>query len=134
MFSSVYTSITNIEPYIYDSGWKNLTMSSGFSVYGSSNPMRYRRIGKTVRIEGIFKNTSAITPDTTARTFATISDTSCRPSQTQYALQQGSGANKFLLNVNSNGQLQIARYGTTSTNTQIPSGSWLQCYITYFID
>ena len=127
--SSINNSITN---YCYDTGWKSLTLASGFSTYDSGHPTRYRRIGKTVHIEGIFKNSSALASGSET-TMATISDTTCRPPHDQFHLMQGTGKNFFLLRVNTDGTITISRYGTTA-NAQCTSGSWLHCYITYFVD
>lgn len=121
------------KPLYDDTGWKSITNASGFSTYDSTNnPTRYRRIGKIVHIEGIFKNSSAISSGSSA-VMGTISDTSCRPQHQQFALMQGSGKNFFLLQVNPNGQIIIGRYGTNA-NAQTPSGAWLHCNITYFVD
>lgn len=116
-----------------DTGWKSITNASDFSTYDSNaSPTRYRRIGKIVHIEGIFKNSSELASGSST-TMGTISDTSCRPQKTQYALMQGSGKNFFLLNVKPNGQIGIERYGTTA-NAKTGKGSWLHCYITYFVE
>ena len=116
-----------------DTGWKSITNASGFSTYDSNgSPTRYRRIGKIVHIEGIFKNSSELASGSGA-IMGTISYTSCRPQKDQYALMQGSGKNFFLLTVRPNGQILIGRYGTTA-NAKIGKGSWLHCYITYFVE
>lgn len=121
------------KPLYYDTGWKSITNASGFSTYDSSaNPTRYRRIGKIVHIEGIFKNSSELASGSSA-VMGTISDASCRPQHPQYALMQGSGKNFFLLQVRANGQIVIERYGTTA-NAKTGSGGWLHCYITYFVE
>lgn len=116
-----------------DTGWKSITNASGFSTYDSNgSPTRYRRIGKIVHIEGIFKNSSKLASGSST-TMGTISDTSCRPQKDQYALMQGSGKSFFLLKVQPNGQIHIERYGSTS-NQETGSGSWLHCFITYFVE
>lgn len=115
-----------------DTGWKALTFQSGFSNYSSSNICRYRRIGKIVHLEGIFKNTNAISSGNSTK-MGTISDTTCRPPATQYSVQQGSSVNKFAMSVASDGSIYIQRYGTTS-DTQVTAGAWLHCYMTWFVD
>lgn len=121
------------QPLYKDTGWKSITNASGFSTYDSKgSPTRYRRIGKIVHIEGIFKNSSELASGSST-IMGTISDTSCRPQKTQYALMQGSGKNFFLLVVKPNGQIAIERYGTTA-NAKTGKGSWLHCYITYFVE
>ena len=136
VFSNPAQTITSGWQLWYeDTGWQDVTFSSGYSnYYTSSDKVQYRRIGKIVHIQGIFKNTSAVTPGQTQVKFATISDTSCRPSTTQYQLQQASGANKFLLSVHPDGSLKWERHGTTTTTQQVGSGSWNHCNITYMVD
>ena len=118
-----------------DTGWQDVTFETGYSnYYASDNKVQYRRIGKIVHIRGIFKNTSAVTTNTSQVKFASISDSSCFPSQKEFQLQQGTDANKFYVMVDTNGDLKWSRYGTTSTSTETNANSWLHCYITYFVD
>lgn len=129
-------------PNISDTGWQNVVFESKFRNYASNtNNVRYRRIGKIVHIEGIFTNTSTIDVGETAIKVATIPEIYCRPEYIQYGLMQGSGANKFLLSIHPNGNIGIARYGTTSaTTTQVTYnsstniGAWLQCYLTWMVE
>lgn len=134
-----YTDFSNVfhdsgwKPLYYDTGWKTITNASGFSTYDSNgSPTRYRRIGKIVHIEGIFKNSSKLASGSST-TMGTISDTSCRPQKDQYALMQGSGKSFFLLKVQTNGQIHIERYGSTA-NQETGVNSWLHCFITYFVE
>lgn len=125
-------NINHTHENISDTGWQEVVFESGYVKYG--DPVRYRRIGKVVHIEGIIKNTSAFTPSETAQKVATISDIYCRPQYTQYGLMQGTGANKFLLSIQPNGNIGIARYGTTATSTQIGANSWLHCNLTWMVE
>ena len=119
---------------ISDSGWQNVVFESGFQNYDTNHPVRYRRIGKIVHLEGIIKNSSAFTPGTSEQKVAFINDVYCRPSYPQYALMQGTDGNKFLLAINTNGNISIARYGTTAATTQVGAGAWLHCYASWIID
>ena len=119
---------------ISDSGWQNVVFESGFQNYDANHPVRYRRIGKIVHLEGIIKNSSAFTPGTSEQKVAFINDVYCRPSYPQYALMQGTDGNKFLLAINTNGNISIARYGTTAATTQVGAGAWLHCYASWIID
>ena len=127
-------NINHTHENISDSGWQNVVFKSGFSDYSSTNPMRYRRIGKIVHLEGIIKNTSAFTPNTGTTIVATIDDPYCRPTYSQYTLMQGTGANRFLLIINSDGTIGISRYGTTTTSTQVEAGSWLHTNASWMIE
>lgn len=119
---------------ISDSGWQNVIFKSGFSNYSNTNPMRYRRIGKIVHLEGIIKNTTAFTPNTGTTIIATIDDPYCRPTYSQYTLMQGTDANKFLLIINSDGTIGISRYGTTAASTQVTANSWLHTNTTWMVE
>lgn len=119
--------------YFEDTGWKTVSFSSGYSNYSGYNT-RYRRIGKVVHLQGAFTNSNALTSSNTDVQWGSISDTSCRPPNQQLFLQQGSGANKYVLGIGTDGKLTWARYGTTAVNTSISSGSWFTCYATWFID
>lgn len=44
-----------VETATADSGWKNLTLASGISVYSSAQQPRYRKIGKFVIVTGAVK-------------------------------------------------------------------------------
>lgn len=56
-----------------------------------------------------------------------------------YAVMNGSGANKWLLSVESDGKVTAARYGITeyadmSAQTSSTAGVWLPFTITYLVD
>lgn len=125
---------TGWKPLYEDTGWQNITFNSGYQNYSSSTPVRYRRIGKVVHLEGKFKNNAATTPGQDGAVFGNITDSTCLPTYEQHSLQQGSGANKFLLAIQPNGNLYWGRYGTTSVSTQADAGAWLHCYTTWFVD
>lgn len=119
---------------ISDSGWQNVIFESGFQNYDTNHPVRYRRIGKIVHLEGIIKNTNAFTPGTTEQKVAFIDDVYCRPSYPQTALMQGSDGNKFLLTINPTGDIDVSRYGTTTATTEVTAGRWLNCYATWMVE
>lgn len=119
---------------ISDSGWQNVIFESGFQNYDTNHPVRYRRIGKIVHLEGIIKNTNAFTPGTTEKKVAFIDDVYCRPSYPQTALMQGSDGNKFLLTINPTGDIDVSRYGTTTATTEVTAGRWLNCYATWMVE
>ena len=132
--SEVDVKLSDKQDIIEDTGWQYVDYEDGYSDYDTTHPLRYRRIGKIVHIEGRVKNATAVTPAQSGVIIASLTDSSCYPTYEQSALQQGTDANKFILTVLTDGKLNIARYGTTATNTQISSGSWLHCYITYMVD
>ena len=117
-----------------DTGWKDVTFESNYGNYDTNNKVQYRRVGKIVTIKGIAKNTNTVTlSDTSASSqIATISDTTCRPSSPYRAIEQGSGLNRWLLTVGTDGALTLARYGTTGI-TNVAAGSWLNIYCTFMV-
>ena len=123
------------QPIYEDTGWQDVSLKSGFTHYDSSAHCRYRRFGKVVELRGAVKNTNAIlsTDLNVSATVGNISITSCRPSSALQFVQQGSGMNRFVLQVSTNGDLTVSRYGTTSP-IQCGSGSWLNLYATWLVD
>ena len=106
----------------YDSGWQTLTLTSTFNVYDSSNPVQYRKIGKTVYLKGTLTSTQEITANSTTIIGTLPQD--YRPTNQVWTICHGSGMNIWLLSIQANGNLTIERYGT-ATNIAIPSGAWL---------
>ena len=119
-----------------DTGWETVSLiSSKFEHYNSDSILRCRRIGKIVHIRGAVKNKKQITfssNDDFTNIIGSIKE-EFRPPRAERIIQQGSDKNNFLLNIGSNGDIVIARYGDTKLKS-VPAGSWLNCFITYFID
>ena len=117
----------------YDTGWKDLTLPSGFSHYASDQKAQYRRYKNTVYVRGAIKNTSAFTPSESSPTLiGTIGDANCRPIMDIRTVQQGSSMNRFLLYVNTDGTLKMARYGTTAYS-QVAASSWLNVCCSFLV-
>ena len=72
-----------------------------------------RRYGKVVSLTGALTNTTSVTINTTHIKVFTI-PSGYRPTQDVLILCQGSGANEFVLQIKSNGDVMIGRYGTSS--------------------
>lgn len=116
-----------------NSGWQTCTLSSGYTVYTSGTTLRVRKMGKFVEVSGIFKNSNASsTSSTTAVKFATI-PSGYRPSQQQTQVCQGSGMNRWLLTINTSGEMFWSRYGTNAY-AAASAGSWFPYTITYMVD
>jgi hypothetical protein len=122
------------QPLYEDTGWQDVTFKSGFSHYSDSNDyrVRYRRIGKIVELRGSVRNTNKLTANTDY-VMATITDTTCRPDGWVTYVQQGSGMNKLLITIRSDGQIVVNRYGTTAYS-DIPSGTWINVHTTFLVD
>lgn len=114
-----------------DSGWKEATLTSDFVAYNSTFVNQYRKIGKIVFVEGGVKPTAQITANSETTIFTLPSG--YRPSKQIIIICQGSGMNRWCLTVNTNGNVTIQRYGTTS-NIAIPTNAWLPFSVTFAID
>lgn len=117
-----------------NSNWIDLTLDSNFKSYNDINENRpkYKAIGEMVMIRGIVSPKMAYTSSTTTVVFASGIPAALRPSINLQYLCQGSGNNKWLLTVGSNGNLSISRYGISS-NVEIPNTAWLPFMVTYFV-
>lgn len=114
--------------------WTNCTISSGFTAYttGYSEP-KVRRICGIVSLQGILKNNSQITASNNETYMFTI-PAGFRPSRALNLVQQGSGTMRWLMCVNKDGRVSIARYSNTTANQNVPAGSWLNCFATWMLD
>ena len=128
---------------LLDSGWRTLYDDVGFEIveltnknfglYTSGKPMRIRRIGDIVQFNGILKNTSAITLNTSEVKIAYI-PSEYRPAYDVYGIMQGSGTNIFLLHITTTGDIKLSRYRANTTSySSISSGAWFPMHITYMI-
>lgn len=117
-----------------DTGWKDVTFKSGFSHYDTSNNyrVRYRRVGKVVELRGSVKNANKLTANTDY-VMATITDTTCRPDGWVTYVQQGSGINRLLITIRSDGEIVVNRYGTTAYS-DIPASSWINVHTTFLVN
>lgn len=115
-----------------DSGWINAALTSSFEKYSADSVARYRKIGNRVTVEGLLKPKVEIAASATATAMFTL-NAGYRPSTTRGCLCQGSGTNNWFLSVKANGEVGIARYGTT-TVAAIPVGAWLNFYFEFLVD
>jgi hypothetical protein len=113
--------------------WKTLAgISDDFEEYSSGSWPKYRVNGNLVTVTGVVKPTVTITSSTTQVDFAYGIAEQYRPTLTQTYVCQGSGINRWVLSINTNGYLTVSRYGTNDY-VNIPAGSWLPFTVTYSI-
>lgn len=117
-----------------DTGWIMATLTSNFTAYGGTDTKpRYRKIGKMVEIKGVVAPTRTLDGSTASITIFTLPK-GYRPSGTfVYRVCQGSGVNKWLLNVFTSGAVTFARYGT-NTFADVNTSVWLPFGATFFVD
>lgn len=116
---------------IEDSGWINLKLTSAFTLYGTSAVAQYRKIGNLVMVRGQIKPTSEIAASGTNTVMSSL-PTGFRPSLDYVFVCQGSSANRWTLTTYANGNLGVARYGTTEF-VAIPTNAWLVFNVMFFV-
>lgn len=125
--------ILDIEEKLKDTGWIDLEFSSDFENYNktASNNPKYRRIGNIVMLQGVATPVEKTPDDTTQLELFTIPE-EIIPSKIFYQICQGTGVNKWLLTINTNGKVTFSRYGTTDWASANPD-NWLPFNIMYMI-
>ena len=101
------------------------SFSSGWTYYGSAsgNSPVVRRYGKVVSLTGAITNTAEITLNTThAKVFSIPAG--YRPSQDLLVVCQGSGTNRYVLQVKSNGDVLVGRYSNSTSYSVLPVNQW----------
>ncbi len=116
-----------------DSGWKNATLGSNFSLYNSDRNVQYRKVGKIVHVRGEVKPTSDIAGGTTEYTIFTL-PAGYRPSVTEWNIFQGSTRNRWLCKVSNTGSVTFSRYCTGSAYVTCATSHWLPFNFTFMID
>ena len=124
--------LEEIKPKLADTGWKDLNFSSNFENYSGTGNPKYRRIGNIVMLQGLATPVEKTPADSAKVVLFTLPE-EIRPSKEFYQLCQGTGTNKWLLTVNTNGSVSFSRYGTNDWASANP-GNWLPFNIVYFID
>lgn len=115
-----------------DTGWINATLTSKFTLYNADSVCQYRKIGKHVQLRGEVKPTAALAGSLTGVVIFTL-PTEFIPSQRCNFVCQGSSVNKWLLQVDTDGNVSFARYGTSSL-AQAGVNAWLAFNAGYLID
>lgn len=120
---------------IRDSGWIQVSYpsTSKFQHYNATQPLRYRRFGKQVFINGAMKPNTTSPLGANDSHYAFTLPEGYRPSQLQDFLCQGSGTNKWLCEITNAGVVSVARYGTTAF-IDIPTTAWLPICISFLLD
>ena len=114
--------------------WRTLTRTSGFSAYDAdgSNEPKYRVSGTMVNVKGVLTPIGTMTSSTTGIKMASGIAEAFRPKELTTFICQGSGTNRWLLTINTSGELLVSRYGTNDY-VNIPAGAWLTFNVTYSI-
>ncbi len=114
------------------------TISSGWELYDSSNPLVLRRQGRTVYFRGVLKPTATTTLNSTAVQIASI-PAGFRPSELVYQLCQGSGTSMWFLQINSSGVVYASRFRDVGnangsyTQAQTTTYNWFPFSVSWII-
>ena len=114
--------------------WTNLTLDDGFALYNSlsANQPQYRVSGNLVTVKGCVSPITAYTSGTTKVPIASGIPSEYRPDAALSFVCQGSGMNRWVLGVETNGTITISRYGITE-GVSVPTNAWLVFHCTYSI-
>lgn len=109
--------------------------SSGWSYYdnNTNNQPVIRASGNVVNLQGVLTNTASKTLNITGIMVFSI-PSAYAPTRPTYAVCHGSGTNKFLLQVNNNGEVTFSRYTNATSYSAISSGAWFPFNLTWIID
>ena len=113
-------------------GWKELTIDSAFAEYGTNTHPKYKINGGMVTVTGAVKPVTAYTSGTDRVKFASGLPTAIRPATSLSFLCPGSGMNRWICGVETDGSLTVSRYGVTEGVT-VPTTAWLVFTITYAV-
>lgn len=122
---------------VKDTGWIDAELTDDFELYNSSSYCRYAKIGNMVNIQFSLKPTSSSnTLNSASLTTAFTLPEEYIPSQSITVLCQGSGTNVFIVDVTTEGKVNLARYRNSASYSSSPPSTtaWLPCNITYFVD
>ena len=129
----IYSKISALQPV--DTGWVEVSLKDGLSHYSSSLKLRVRRCNNLVELRGEIKNDLAFgLGGSNALEFDLAQlDLQFRPAyQRVVEVMQGSGMNRFTLTIETDGILNLSRYGTTEASKYLDSGSWITLHSFYF--
>lgn len=121
-------NFTDIEKYIDDTGWIELTMTSNFKPYQDGGSPKIRRIGKKIFIRGDLSPTRTILANEVV-IIATVPE-GFQPLNSRVETRQGTGKNTWLFEVKPDGSMTFSRYGKTDY-TDAATTVWLSLYIEY---
>ena len=115
-----------------NNSWNNLTIGSGFKAYAdnANAAPKYRVCGSLVTVTGCLTPTSTVTGGTNESTIASGIPSQYCPHYSQAVVCHGSGINKWLCSIKTDGSITMSRYGT-NTYADVPAGAWLPFTLTY---
>lgn len=120
--------LKGVTSYTYD----QFTYNTGFTYYettaGHTNTPAAYKNGRIVMLKGAYRASPAQS-SSGQKTIGKV-PAGCEPIAPFTAIQQGSSQARFHLTIDTNGDIKVDRYGTTSAGT-IPNNAWLNIACTY---
>lgn len=99
------------------------------TVSGNAEEPKAVKYGRIVNMSGAFKNIN-VRPSNAVFIMGKV-PSGCEPLYRQCIMQQGSGQNKYLLTIETDGTLKCARYSTGSAATAVTNNAWLNINATF---
>lgn len=127
------TVTSALDTYVKDSGWTDVTFTADFENWSTAQKLQYRKIGKTVSLTGVAKNTVDIAGGADAVTITTL-PTGYRPSKVVYLVMHGSLRNIWLLTINTSGTVTMSRYGGYDSYASATAGTWFPIHAMFLVD
>lgn len=116
------------EASIEDTGWKDIGLI-GSTAYSPTQTPQYRKVGNIVEVSGSVNGVTGANSSNLI-TIGKIPN-SVAPSKPVRELCQGSGYNKWLLTIETDGYMYATRYGGTSAATTMTGDEWFPFHATY---
>lgn len=122
-------------------GWKLVSaygsetissFTSNWEAYNESGTPVIKKDCRTVFLTGVLKNKNAITLNANGVATFTIPE-GYRPSKSVFAICNGSGMNRWLIEINPNGNVYFSRYGITEY-ASVSAGSWFPFSVSWVVD
>lgn len=116
-----------------DGEWINATLTGNFVNYqnNSSYAPKFRKIGKVVELGGQISPAQTIEGSATNYTIFTLPE-GYRPALPVFIICEGTGINRWLLSITTDGEVRFSRYGTNDYNNAGTS-SWLPFYAIFMV-
>ena len=99
------------------------------TVSGNAEEPKAVKYGRIVNMSGAFKNIN-VRPSNAVFVMGKV-PSGCEPLYRQCIMQQGSGQNKYLLTIETDGTLKCGRYSTGASAIAVTNNAWLNINATY---
>lgn len=119
---------SDLDKIVYDTGWVDCTLASGFENYADDQVLKVRRIGDLVEIRGAVKTTKNIAGSSNMAAVITGLDDVFIPSQRIVTSSVGTGLNMQMFTVYPNGNVTLVRYINMKDGsyTTVTNAMWIQ--------